>query len=143
MDVSLLTVLAQAGNDPFGGGGGGGEAAGAAFGIVFMLVYLAIIVICIAGMWATFAKAGKPGWAAIVPIYQWVVMLEIAGKPMWWLLIFLFCTPVAAILVSIAIAERFGQGAGFGIGLAFLPFIFFPILGFGAARYLGVPAQGR
>lgn len=39
------------------------------------------------------------------------------------------------IIVSIRIANAFGKGAGFAVGLIFLPFIFFPILAFGDAEY--------
>ena len=79
------------------------------------------------------------GWAAIIPIYNLIVLLQIAGKPLWWF--FLFLIPIVnlvmAILVCIAVAEKFGKGAGFGVGLALLGFIFFPILGFGSAQYQG------
>ncbi len=106
-------------------------------GMLIMVVYFALIVVVVAGMWKTFAKAGKPGWACLVPIYNMIVMLEIAGKPLWWIILLLVpCVNVVMIIIlCIAIAERFGKGPGFGIGLAFLPFIFYPILGFGDARY--------
>ncbi len=106
---------------------------------IFIVLYLILIVLAIAGMWKTFVKAGQPGWAAIVPIYNMIVVLEIAGKPTWWLL--LYFVPVAniiiPIIVSIAIAENFGKSTGFGIGLAFLSPIFYAILGFGDAQYTG------
>lgn len=106
---------------------------------IVMLLYLAVIALVIVGMWKAFAKAGQPGWASIIPIYNIIVMLQIAQKPLWWII--LYFIPVAniiiPILVSIALAEKFGKGAGFGLGLAFLPFIFFPILGFGSDTYKG------
>lgn len=112
-------------------------AGAAAFGTAFMLVWLAIALLAIAGMWKVFTKAGKPGWAAIVPIYNIIVLLEIAGKPMWWFILFL--VPVVnfiiIIMVSISIAQRFGKGTGFALGLAFLAPIFYPVLGFSDARY--------
>ncbi len=106
-------------------------------GLVAVVVYLAIMVVVIAGIWKTFAKAGKPGWACIIPIYNVIVLLEIAGKPLWWLLLLLipFVNFVIIILVMLDLAKAFGKGAGFGLGLAFLPFIFYPLLGFGDARY--------
>jgi hypothetical protein len=108
------------------------------------LIWLAVVIITIAGLWKTFEKAGKPGWAAIVPIYNLIVMLEIAGKPLWWIILFFIplVNLIVAILVSIAIAERFGKGAGFGVGLAFLGFIFYPMLGFGDAQYRGAAPPG-
>jgi hypothetical protein len=111
----------------------------AAFGGTTLIIFLGITLVIIAGMWKVFAKAGKPGWACLVPFYNIYVMLQIAGKPGWWLILFLIplLNLIIIILVSIAIAERFGKGAGFGLGLAFLGFIFYPVLGFGDARYEG------
>jgi len=115
----------------YGGGGGGAGA------IVVSLVELAVAVVVIAGMWKVFTKAGEPGWAAIVPIYNGIVLLKIAGKPVWWIILFLIpvVSFIIAIIVSIEVAKKFGQGTGYGIGLAFLPFVFYPMLGFGAAQY--------
>lgn len=104
------------------------------------LLVLAFVIAAIAGVWKVFEKAGKPGWAAIIPIYNIIVLLEIAGKPLWWIILYFIplANLVAAILVGLAIARNFGKSDGFGIGLALLWFIFFPILGFGQAQYQGV-----
>lgn len=120
----------------------GGEGAAAAGGMVMMLIQIAIVVVSIAGMWTTFAKAGKPGWAAIIPIYNIIVWLEIVGRPIWWVVLFLIpCVNVIiAAILSIDMAKSFGKGAGFGVGLWLLGFIFWPLLGFGNARYLGPAA---
>ena len=108
-------------------------------GAFLTLIYIAVIVLSIAGGWKMFVKAGKPGWGIIIPIYNIILMLEIAGRPIWWVI--LFFIPVAniivAILVNIDIAKKFGKDVGFGIGLAFLGFIFMPILGFGDAKFQG------
>lgn len=108
-------------------------------GGLFWIIFLALALVVIAGCWKMFEKAGRPGWAALVPIYNVVVLLGIAGKPLWWLLLLFIplVNLIVAIIVSIAIAERFGKGVGFGLGLAFLGFIFYPILGFGDAQYQG------
>ena len=116
-----------------------------AWAIIIIALLLAIV--AIAGMWKTFSKAGKPGWAAIIPIYNLVVMIQIAQKPMWWLAIFLagglipIAGPIAnlvfSIMLGIGIAEKFGKSAGFGVGLSLLGFVFYPILGFGDAVYEG------
>ena len=107
---------------------------------ILIIIYLAVIVIMIVSMWQVFTKAGKPGWACIIPIYNVIVILDIAGKPWWWLL--LFFVPLVNVIVQIIIymdfAKAFGKGAGFGCGLIILPFIFFPILAFGDAEYVGV-----
>lgn len=121
------------------GYGGGGDTFAGIVGLLFTLIWLAILVLVIAGMWKVFVKAGKPGWACLIPIYNVIVLLEIAGKPLWWIILFFIplVNFVVLILVSIAVAEKFGKGAGFGLGLAFLPMIFFPVLGFGDAHYQG------
>lgn len=64
-------------------------------------------------------------------------MTQIAQKPGWWIILFFIplVNLIAAILLFVAIAEKFGKGAGFGVGMAFLGFIFIPILGFGDAQY--------
>ena len=108
-------------------------------GVVFFLIMTAIVIVLIASMWKVFVKAGKPGWAAIVPIYNIIVMLEIVGKPLWWIVLFMipFANFVAAILIGLEMAKCFGKSQAFGIGLVLLGPIFYPILGFGDARYLG------
>ena len=112
------------------------ESAGAG-GILFLLIWLAIAVLVIAGVWKAFAKAGEPGWACLIPIFNLYVMLRIAGKPGWWLLLYLIpgVNLVVTIIVALSIAENFGKGAGFAIGLVFLAPIFWIILGFGSAVY--------
>ena len=109
------------------------------FFVVFFLFYLAIIILMIASIWTIFSKADKPGWAAIVPIYNVIVLLEIVGKPWWWLLLFLipFVNIVFLIIVIHRLSLSFGHEVGFTLGLIFLGIIFFPILGFGSSKYLG------
>jgi uncharacterized protein DUF5684 len=133
--VSLLPILALMQYDDTTGGGGG--IAGCLGGGVFMLIWLAVLVVVIAGMWKVFVKAGHPGWAAIVPFYNLYILTQIAGREILWFILLLIpgVNIIAAIMISLDIARKFGQGSGFGIGLAFLPFIFYPILGFGSAQY--------
>ena len=88
--------------------------------------------------WSIFDKAGKPGWASFIPIYNYLVALQICGKPTWWLLFFLIpCvwTPIVSLLLTIELANRFGKGGGFMAGLILLPAIFFPVLAFGKSEY--------
>jgi len=91
----------------------------------------------IVAMWKVFTKAGQPGWAILVPIYNAYVMLKIAGKPGWWLILLLI--PIVNIVIGImalaGLASNFGKGGGFVVGLLFLPFVFYPILAFGSAEY--------
>ena len=118
---------------------GGGEGIVAAVGAVGSLFMLAVVLVIIASVWKVFTKAGEPGWAAIVPIYNVITLAKVAGKEWWWgLLVLLPCIGIImSIILSIAVAEKFGKGTGFGIGLGLLPFIFYPILGFGSAEYQG------
>jgi len=102
-----------------------------------LILYLAIIVLEIAGWWLIFAKAGRPGWGALIPIYNVYLICKVAGRPGWWLLLFLIplVNIAIAIILGIDIAKNFAKSAGFGVGLAILGFIFAPILGFGDATY--------
>jgi hypothetical protein len=108
---------------------------------VFLIIELALIILMIVTMWKIFTKAGKPGWASLIPIYNIFVMLDIAGKPGWWFLLFLIpiVNLVIMILVLVSLATNFGKGGGFVAGLIFLPIIFYPILAFGSAQYKPVP----
>jgi len=113
------------------------QGAGGAAEMFMAIIWVAICLLSLVGMALTFAKAGKPGWGVLIPIYNIVLLLQIAGRPVWW--IFLFLIPVVNVVifvvVSVDIAGAFGKGPGFGLGLAFLGFLFFPILGFGDAEY--------
>jgi hypothetical protein len=104
--------------------------------MVFTVIWLAVAVVMIAAMWKVFEKAGEPGWAAIVPIYNLYILLKIAGKPAWWIVLMLipFVNLIVWVIAMIAVAARFGKGTGFGLGLAFLGLIFFPMLAWGDAQ---------
>ncbi|PYP72344.1 MAG: signal peptidase I [Gemmatimonadetes bacterium] len=104
---------------------------------IVLICWLAVVVLLIASMWKVFTKAGKPGWAAIIPIYNLIVILQIAGKPIWWffLLLIPLVNLVVGIMTYVAFAKNFGKGVGFALGLIFLGFIFFPILAWGSAQY--------
>lgn len=110
---------------------------GSLAGLFFMFLMLALMIFVIAGVWKTFEKAGKPGWGALIPIYNLILLLQIADKPLWWIILFFIplVNIIVSILLPIEIATKFGKGVGFGLGLAFLGFIFYPILGFGDAKY--------
>lgn len=112
-----------------------------AVGAGILIFYFAIVILIIVSYWKIFAKAGKPGWAAIIPIYNFIVLLEIVGKPVWWFLLML--VPLVNLIFIIIVIHRlslsFGQGAGTTILLLLLPFIGFPMLAFGDAKYVGAP----
>ncbi len=107
------------------------------------LLSLIFTIAIIAGMWKIFEKAGEPGWASLIPIYNAYTLIKVAGKPGWWviLLIIPIINLIVAIIVSINLAKRFGKPPVFGIGLLLLPFIFYPLLGFGDDQY--IPPEGE
>lgn len=113
-------------------------------GPVFWIVACAIAILYLAGLWKVFDKAGQPGWAAIIPIYNEIVLIQVAGKPVWWILLYLI--PVVGLIYYIIVmhnvSKNFGQGIGTTLGLLFLPMIFIPILAWGDAQYLG-PTAGN
>jgi len=103
------------------------------------ILMLIVSIVEIVAMWKVFVKAGQPGWAILIPIYNAIVFLKIAGKPAWWFLLMLIpvVNIVIAIIATIAFAEKFGKEVGFAIGLLILGFIFYPVLAFGSAKYKG------
>ena len=107
--------------------------------IIWILIMLAFTIFMIAANWLIYEKAGKPGWACIIPVYSTLILLEIVGKPWWWLL--LMFIPVANIVFAIwmtnLLSKSFGYNEGFTVGLILLPFIFYPIMGFGSVKYKG------
>ncbi len=111
------------------------------FGQVFIMlivfVGLLLSLPSIIGIWKIYGKAGKPGWASIVPIYNIIVFLEITNKPLWWIL--LFCIPILNLIPLIITTHRlalsFGKDAGYTVGLILLPIIFHPLLGFDKSVY--------
>ena len=107
-----------------------------------LIVPLAIIVVMLAAMWRVSTKAGQPGWGCLIPIYNIYLLILIAGKPGWWLILMFIplVNAVVSIIVAIAVAEQFGKSVGFGLGLAFMGGIFYPILAFGSATYGGAAA---
>jgi hypothetical protein len=102
-----------------------------------VLIYVAIIVLVVAGFWCVFTKAGEAGWKSIIPIWNIVVTLRIIGRPWWWLILLIIPLVgfVISLIVSLDLAKSFGKGNGFGVGVWLLGFIFVPILGFGSATY--------
>lgn len=106
--------------------------------LIFVLLVLAISVFMVVCQWKIYSKAGKPGWACLVPIYQLVVLMEIVKKPVWWIILMMIpiVNVVVLILVFIELAKAFGKDGGFAAGLLLLPIVFFPILAFGDAQYV-------
>jgi len=109
------------------------------------VLYVALVVFAILTVWRINRKANKPGWAAIVPVYNYVVVLEIVGRPIWWIL--LSFVPLVniyvAFVVALDLAKSFGKSTAFGVGNFLVPIITYPILAFSKnARYVGPIAEG-
>lgn len=103
-----------------------------------MLIWLAVVLVGLVGMWKVFEKAGVPGWAAIIPFYNTYKLIQIVDRPAWWFLMFLIplVNVVAAIVIYADLAKAFGKSPTFAVfGLILFPFIGIPILGFGSAKY--------
>ena len=109
-----------------------------AAGAALLVVYFAVIILMIVGIWKVYSKAGQPGVAAIVPIWSnYVMTCGVAKKEiLWFILQFIpFVNIVIIILVIVEVGKKFGKSGGFIAGMIFLPFIFWPILGFGSSQY--------
>jgi uncharacterized protein DUF5684 len=106
---------------------------------VYWIIWLALVVLLIAGWWMIFTKAGEEGWKAIIPIYNIIVLLKIVGREWWWVILMII--PIVGfiiwIIVALDLAKSFGRGTGFAIGLIIFPFIWSLILGFGSDTYRG------
>jgi hypothetical protein len=112
---------------------------------VELVVVLAFFAAILASWWVVFEKAGEPGWAAVIPIYNLVVELRICGKPEWWVILLFIplVNIVIGLIMVLELARVFDKGGGFTLGLIFLPFIFLPLLAFGDARYIGPDGRRR
>ena len=106
---------------------------------MILLIYLGLFALLIVSEWKIFTKANKPGWACLIPIYSTLVLLEIIGKPWWW--IFLFFIPIVNLVFAIwminLLSKSFGKDEAFTVGLLLIPIIFYPILGLGSSKYIG------
>ena len=114
-------------------------------GVAMIVINVLLVVAALAGAWQVFVKAGREGWEAIVPLYNIYALTLITGQP-WWLPVLCLIPLVNLFAIGFLcwkLAERFGQGWPFAIGLVLLPFVFYPVLGFGEAKYTPPPLPGR
>ncbi len=123
---------------------------GGIFGLLFSGVYCVcwglFAILVIVGLWKVYEKAGQPGWAAIIPIYNVYILTKIIGRPGWWvLLIFIpLVNVVVSIIMAIDLAKSFGKDAVYGILLLWLfSIVGYLILGFGDAQYQGPAAAQK
>ena len=111
----------------------------------FIFVMFVLVALVVLSVWKVYQKAGRPGWASIIPFYNYTVMLEIVSYPVWW--VFLMFVPVVNIVIGVLMLNRisrvFGKGRWFTVGLLFLPFIFWPLLAFGKVTYKNTYAEPK
>lgn len=106
------------------------------------IIFLVFTAISLVAMWRVFEKAKQPGWTVFIPIYNLSIQLRIVGRPGWWLLLYLIpvVNVIVTIVVAIDLAKAFGKSTTFGVvGLWLFNIIGILILGFGDAKYKGVP----
>ena len=112
---------------------------------IFVLIALVVVVLELAGLWQVYTKAGEHGWAVIIPFYNYWCMLRIVGRPGWWLV--LYFIPIVNFIIFLMVlwdlTKSFSKPPGWFFGLWLLPFIFFPILGFGESQYAGPAGPDR
>lgn len=146
--LSASSLFAQSFDAPMGSEEAVNSAAATGFlagtMLLFFFVYAAVILIYVVSMWKLYAKAGKPGWASIVPIYNVIVQLEIIGRPIWWILLLFipFVNIYAAIVLTLDLAKSYGKDTGFGILMLLFPIIMMPVLAFGKSEYVGPAGKG-
>ncbi len=109
------------------------------FSSFFFIFILVLSILIIVAQWRIYEKAGQPGWAALIPIFNFYILLKIVGKPGWWVVWVI--VPLANLVVAIwttnLLSKSFGKDEAFTIMLIILPWVFYPLLGFGNAEYLG------
>lgn len=105
--------------------------------ILLVCCSLSVTVIEMVAAWTVFSKAGQPGWAAFVPIYNFVILCRIGGHSGWWVLLLLIPLVhfVIPFIVHIDVARKFGHSALFGVCFTLFDFIGMPVLAFSDARY--------
>ncbi|SDI22088.1 DUF5684 domain-containing protein [Chryseobacterium jejuense] len=132
----MLTLLQT---DPYNGADAVSGAAAAGLGIGTMFMSLLVYLFYGYCMFKIFKKAGREdAWAAFVPIYNAIVMLDIVKKPIWWIILFLipFVNLYAAWVVNERLAKGFAKETPlYTILLFFFGFIFIPVLGLGSDTY--------
>jgi hypothetical protein len=111
-------------------------------GVFELIMQLVIIALFAWVFWRIFEKAGKPGWAALIPIYNIIVFLDIIGRPVWWIILLFIpiVNVIVGFIVALDLSRSFGHDLAFALGLFFLGFIFYPILAFGGDTYRGPAA---
>ena len=104
-----------------------------------IILWIVMTIVLIVANWKIFTKAGKPGWAILIPIYNIIVMMQIIKKPLWWVIILFvpIVDIVFVILIVYNLVIKFGQPGWHVILALFLGIIYYPYLAFSKAEYQG------
>ena len=112
---------------------------GAGIPVFMSLIILAICLLIIVAQWIIFQRAGQAGWKCLIPFYNMYILMQISGKPGWWM--FLLLVPLVGVVIlllaMLSLAKKFRRSELFGVGLFLLPMFFFPVLAFGGSEYEG------
>jgi hypothetical protein len=106
---------------------------------IFSIIMLIGAFVTVVAMWKVFVKAGKPGWACLIPFYNILMTLNIIGRPAWYLVFIVIpgANIVLLVILAFGLARSFGKGIPFAIGMVLFAPLFIMVLGFGKARYVG------
>jgi hypothetical protein len=112
-------------------------------GLFAGILALAVFLMYPISLWKLYVKAGEPGWAALIPIYNLFVWIRIARRPEWWIVLLFIpvVNAVMTIVIALAFAKQFGKDWVWGIGTIVLGFVFYPLLAFGDAEYQPEPSE--
>jgi hypothetical protein len=106
-------------------------------GVMYAITGVLAVIGIVAG-WKLFVKAGQPGWAVIIPIYNIIVFLKIVNRPVWWIILMFIpiVNIVILIILAIDLGKSFGKGGAWSFFLLIvLSVIGYLILAFGASEY--------
>ena len=95
-----------------------------------------ILILLNLSWWMIFSKAGEAGWKVLVPFFNLFVLTKVLNKPVWWIVIYLLPL-VGYILISIQVSQLFSKKILYAVGLIFIPFVFYPMLGLGKSQISG------
>ncbi len=109
----------------------GQSTAGTIGGIVGYIIFVILL-------WRIFSKAGRPGWLAIIPIVNTIVLIQISGHSGWTVLFFLIpiFNIVWGIVIAVHLGESFKKGGAFSFFLLWLlSIIGYIVLAFDSSTY--------
>lgn len=102
------------------------------FFVIFLVIILAIYIYMAICLMKMAKKTNTPNaWFAWIPILNTVLMIQIAKKPIWWIILFFIpiVNIVIAILIWMGVAKQLGKPEWMGV-LMIIPIVNFIIAGY-------------